>query len=94
MVFTREASVAVALVTLTLSLQCAGMAALISWGRTSLAPDVHRLEPIRSALLIVRLMIAFISLHRANGLIQRLVGKGSFCVRISVSECTLADSRG
>ena len=63
MIFAREAGAAVALVTLTLSLQCAGMAALISWVRTSLAPDVHRIGPIGSALLIVRLMIAFISLH-------------------------------
>ena len=63
MIFTREASAAVALVTLTLSLQCAGMAALISWGRTILAPDVHRIGPVRSALLMVRLMTAFISLH-------------------------------
>src|ERR1700681_3534097 len=63
MIFVREASAAVVLVTLTLSLQCAGMAALISWARTSLAPDVHRLGPIRSALLIVRWITAFIGLH-------------------------------
>ena len=63
MIFVREASAAVVLVTLTLSLQCAGMAALIAWGRTSLAPDVHRLGPIRSALLMVRSMTAFIGLH-------------------------------
>src|ERR1700726_2852270 len=63
MIFVREASAAVALVTLTLLLQCAGIAALISWGRTSLAPEVHRLGPIRSAMLMVRLMTAFIVLH-------------------------------
>src|SRR5713101_6443629 len=63
MIFVREASAAVVLVTLTLSLQCAGMAALIAWGRTSLAPDVHRLGPIRSALLMVRFITAFIGLH-------------------------------
>ncbi len=63
MIFVREASAAVVLVTLTLSLQCAGMAALISWARTSLTPDVRRLGPIRSALLMVRLMTAFICLH-------------------------------
>ncbi len=49
MIFLREASAAVVLITLTLSLQCAGMAALISWARTSLTPDVRRLGPIRSA---------------------------------------------
>jgi voltage-gated potassium channel len=63
MIFVREASAAVVLVTLTLSLQCAGMAALIAWGRTSLAPDVHRLGPIRSAVLMVRFITAFIGLH-------------------------------
>jgi hypothetical protein len=63
MIFVREASVAVVLVTLTLLLQCAGMAALISRGRTSLAPDVHRLGPIRSAVLMMRFITAFIVLH-------------------------------
>ena len=63
MIFVREASAAVVLVTLTLSLQCAGMAALISFARPSLAPDDLRLGPIRSALLMVRLMTAFIALH-------------------------------
>ena len=33
MIFVREAGAAVVLVTLTLLLQCAGIAALISWGR-------------------------------------------------------------
>jgi hypothetical protein len=51
MIFVREASAAVVLVTLTLSLQCAGMAALISFAKPSLAPDDLRLGPIRSALL-------------------------------------------
>src|SRR5713226_2470229 len=63
MIFVREGSAAVVLVTLTLSLQCAGMAAMIAWTRTSLAPDVHRLGTLRSALLMVRLMTAFIGLH-------------------------------
>src|SRR5882762_620660 len=63
MIFVREGSAAVVLVTLTLSLQCAGMAVMIAWTRTSLAPDVHRLGPLRSALLMVRLMTAFIGLH-------------------------------
>ncbi len=61
--FVREASAAVFLVMLTLCLQCAGMAALISFAKPSLAPDDLRLGPIRSALLMVRLMTAFIVLH-------------------------------
>jgi voltage-gated potassium channel len=63
MIFVREASAAVVLVTLTLLLQCAGMAAVIAWARPSFAPDVPRLGAIRSALLIMRLMTAFIGLH-------------------------------
>src|SRR5258705_3541922 len=63
MIFIRQTSAAVVLVTLTLSLQCAGMAALISFAKPSLAPDDLRLGPIRSALLMVRLMTAFIVLH-------------------------------
>ena len=39
------------------------MAAVIAWARPSFAPDVHRLEPIRSAMLVMRLMTAFIGLH-------------------------------
>jgi len=54
--FMREAGAAVVLITLTLSLQCAGMAALISFAKPSLAPDDLRLGPLRSALLMLRLM--------------------------------------
>jgi voltage-gated potassium channel len=61
--FAREAGAGVVLVTLTLSLQCAGMAALISFAKTTLGDDDPRLGPIRSALLMVRLMTAFIVLH-------------------------------
>ena len=63
MTFARQAGAAIVLVTLTLTLQCAGMAALIAWGRTRLAPDVHRLGPFRSAVLMVRFITAFIFLH-------------------------------
>jgi NO-binding membrane sensor protein with MHYT domain len=51
--FVREAGAAVVLVTLTLSLQYAGMAALISFAKTSLPHDDQRLGPTRSALLMV-----------------------------------------
>jgi len=63
MIFIRQASEAAVLVTLTLLLECAGIAALISWGRTTLAPDLHRLGPIRSAMLMLRFITAFIVLH-------------------------------
>jgi voltage-gated potassium channel len=60
--FAREACAAVVLVALTLTLQCAGMAALIAWGKTNLAPD-HKLGLFRSALLMVRFITAFVVLH-------------------------------
>jgi len=63
MIFVREASSAVVLVTLTLSLQCVGMAAVLAWARPSFAPDLVTLGPIRSAMLMMRLMTAFIGLH-------------------------------
>jgi voltage-gated potassium channel len=59
----REVSAAVALVTLTLFLQCAGMAGVIVWAGPSLARDAVRLGAIRSAMLVMRLMTAFIGLH-------------------------------
>ena len=63
MIFARQAGAAVVLVALTLSMQCAGLAAVIAWTRPSFAPDVLRLGAIRSAMLVMRLMTAFIGLH-------------------------------
>jgi len=63
MIFIRQTSAAVVLVTLTLSLQCAGMAVVIAWARPKFAPEVLRLGAIRSAILVMRLMTAFIGLH-------------------------------
>jgi hypothetical protein len=63
MTFARQAGAAAVLVTLTLSLQCAGLAAVIAWARPNFAPDVLRLGVIRSAILVMRLMTAFIGLH-------------------------------
>jgi hypothetical protein len=61
--FARESGAAVVLVALTLSLQCAGLAAVIAWTRPSFTPNVLRLGAIRSAMLVMRLMTAFIGLH-------------------------------
>src|SRR5260370_15015439 len=58
-----KARMTVVLVTLTLSLQCAGMAVVIAWARPRFAPEVLRLGAIRSAILVMRLMTAFIGLH-------------------------------
>jgi len=63
MIFIRQTSAAVVLVTLTLSLQCAGMAVVIAWARPRFAPELLRLGAIRSAILVMRLMTAFIGLH-------------------------------
>jgi voltage-gated potassium channel len=74
MTFARQAGTAVILVALTLSLQCAGMAALIAWARTSLVPGVHGLGPLRSAVLMLRFITAFIVLH----LFEILLWAGSY----------------
>jgi voltage-gated potassium channel len=63
MIFAREAGAAAVLVTLTLSLQCAGMAALITWARPSFVPDILKLGPMRSAVLMLRFTTAIIVLH-------------------------------
>jgi hypothetical protein len=63
MIFVRQASAALVLVTLTLSFQCAGLAVVIAWARPSFTSHVPRLGPVRSAMLVMRLMTAFIGLH-------------------------------
>jgi voltage-gated potassium channel len=63
MIFLREGSAAIVLATLTLSLQCAGMAAVIAWARPSFAPGALTLGAARSAVLMMRLMSAFLCLH-------------------------------
>lgn len=63
MAFLYEASVATALVILTLSLQCAGMAVLVRWVRSQFMRAPHRLGPWRSGMLIVRFTSIVIVLH-------------------------------
>jgi voltage-gated potassium channel len=63
MAFLHEASAAVVLVVLTLSLQCAGMVALIHWARARFARGLSRLGPWRSGVLIVRFTSIIIVLH-------------------------------
>ena len=63
MIFVRDASAAVVLATLTLALQCAGMAAVIAWARPTFTPGALRLGAMTSAMLVMRLMTAFICLH-------------------------------
>src|SRR5712691_6352858 len=61
--FARQASAAVFLVTVTLLLQCAGMAVLIHWARTRIATGIKGLGPVRSAVLMVRFTTLMIVLH-------------------------------
>jgi voltage-gated potassium channel len=63
MTLVREIGIAVRIVMVTLWLQSAGLAALILWIRRALASDVHRLGPVRAAVLFVRLTAAVIVLH-------------------------------
>ena len=51
------------LVTLTLWLQSAGVAALITWVRRALAGDIREMGALRSAALVVRLTMAVVVLH-------------------------------
>jgi voltage-gated potassium channel len=64
--FLHQAGDAVILVTLTLCLQCGGMAALINWGVTHFSRTRHRLGPVRSTVLIVRLTSVMIALHMSQ----------------------------
>lgn len=53
--FLRQAAVAVILVTLTLSLQSAGMAGFVVWVREYFARNPSRIGPVRGAWLMVRI---------------------------------------
>ena len=63
MIFVYEGGAALVLVALTLWLQCGGIAVLIIWLRTAVAGNIHRLESLHIAVLIVRLITAVIALH-------------------------------
>jgi hypothetical protein len=63
MALIREIGMALLIVIITLWLQSAGLAALIHWVRHAFASDAHRLGPLRSAVLVVRLTAAVIVLH-------------------------------
>ena len=63
MEFTRQAGVAVILVTGTLWLQSAGMAFLIHWARTFIARGIKGLGPWMSVVLMIRFTTAMVVLH-------------------------------
>jgi hypothetical protein len=59
----RESIAAAVLVILTLSLQNAGMAALIELIRAHVRQGLHKLGPVRSAVLVLRITVVMIVLH-------------------------------
>jgi|SRR5580704_6479994 voltage-gated potassium channel len=63
MTFVHQAVAAVVLVTLTLSFQCAGMAALIYFAKSNFGPGGHRHGALRSTLLLVRFTTVMFVLH-------------------------------
>lgn len=63
MIFVYQGGAAFVLVALTLWIQCGGIAALISGIRSVVAADIHKLRPLHSAALFVRLTIAMFALH-------------------------------
>ena len=59
----NQAGAAVLLVTLTLCLQYAGLAALIGWLKRALAGEVYKLGAFQAAALVIRSTIGVIALH-------------------------------
>jgi voltage-gated potassium channel len=63
MTFARQAGTAVLLVTLTLWIQCLGIAELIHMARASIERGAARLSALRAAILMIRFSILVIILH-------------------------------
>jgi len=63
MPFIRQAVAAAVLVALTISLQTAGIAGLIEWGKIYFARGIHRLGPLHSAVLVLRITMVMIAMH-------------------------------
>jgi hypothetical protein len=59
----NQIAAALVLVSLTLCLQCAGVAALIEWLKRVLTRDSHNFRPIHAAALVVKSSVAVIVLH-------------------------------
>ncbi len=63
MTFARQAGIAVFLVTLTLWIQCVGIALLIRYARSSIERGVAQLSSLHAAILMIRFSILVIVLH-------------------------------
>ena len=58
-----QVAAAVLLLTLTLSLQCAGVTTLVEWLKRVLTRDIHKRGPIYSATLVAKSTVAIVVLH-------------------------------
>jgi voltage-gated potassium channel len=74
MEYIPQAGAGVVLVALTLSLQCAGMGALIHWASAHFARTLKRIGPVGAAMLMVRFTSAIVVLH----LLQILLWAGFY----------------
>lgn len=63
MVFARQVGTAIALVMVTLVIQCAGMAGLIHWAKVHLHRRLLRPGRLHATVLMMRLMVLIICLH-------------------------------
>ena len=63
MTLLQQAGAAVLLVLITVCLQCAGVAALITWLRSIAARGLHDLRMFHSAALVMQTTVAVIILH-------------------------------
>src|SRR5271165_5899821 len=63
MVFIHQSSAVLVLLTLTLILQSAGMAALIQWTKGHLPKSLQRFGTFRSTVLVIRLTSLIVCLH-------------------------------
>jgi len=66
MIFFHQNGATVVLVTLTILLQCAGMAALIQWIKAQFPNGIHQLGLFRSFLLVVRFTSLLVCLHMSE----------------------------
>ena len=63
MIFVRVGSVTIVLVTLIITFQSAGIAALIQWLKAQFPNGIHRLGHLRSFFLVVRFTSLLVCLH-------------------------------
>ena len=84
MLFVHQVCPTIVLITLTLVLQCAGMAVLIEWAKARLPRALHRFGPWRSGVLMVRLMTLIVCLHMLQILLWALFYR-LYCISHSES---------